>query len=44
MASGTTADGCLLKKCCYIGSEISKRQVDFANNRLKEVLENDEIY
>ena len=43
MGSGTTAVGCLLKKCCYIGSEISKRQVDFANNRLKEVLENDEI-
>ena len=43
MGSGTTAVGCLLKKCRYIGSEISNRQVDFANNRLKEVLENDEI-
>ena len=43
MGSGTTAVGCLLKNCYFIGSEISKRQVDFANNRLKEVLENDEI-
>ena len=43
MGTGTTAVGCLLKKCRYIGSEISKRQVDFANNRMKEVLENDEI-
>ena len=43
MGTGTTAVGCLLRKCHYIGSEISKRQVVFANNRLKEVLENDEI-
>ena len=43
MGTGTTAFGCLLKNCKFIGSEISKRQVDFANNRLKEVLENDEI-
>ena len=43
MGTGTTALGCLLKNCKFIGSEISKRQVDFANNRIKEVLENDEI-
>ena len=43
IGTGTTAVGCLLKNCKFIGSEISKRQVDFANNRLKEVLENDEI-
>ena len=41
MGTGTTAVGCLLKKCRYIGSEISKRQVEFANNRLKEVLDNE---
>ena len=43
MGTGTTAIGCLLKNCKFIGSEISNRQVNFANNRLKEVLENDEI-
>ena len=43
MGTGTTAVACLLKNCKFVGSEISKRQVDYANNRLKEVLENDEI-
>ena len=44
MGTGTTAVGCLLKNCNFIGSEISNRQVDFANNRLIEVKNNDEIY
>ena len=43
MGTGTTALACLLKNCKFVGSEISKRQVDFANNRLKEVLDDAEI-
>ena len=38
MGTGTTAVGCLLKKCRYIGSEISEKQVEYAINRLKELI------
>lgn len=43
MGTGTTAIGCIKSNCYYIGSEISKNQVNYALNRIKEVLENDEI-
>lgn len=43
MGTGTTAIGCIKCNCNYIGSEISKRQVDYSLKRIKEVLENDEI-
>lgn len=39
MGTGTTAVGCLLKNCYFIGSEISKKQVEYANNRIKEEVE-----
>lgn len=39
MGSGTTAVACIKKNLRYIGSEISKNQVDFANNRIDMALE-----
>ena len=43
MGTGTTAIACIKCNCNYIGSEISKRQVEYSLNRIKEVIENDEI-
>ena len=37
MGTGTTAVACLLKKCRYIGSEISEKQVEYTINRIKEM-------
>lgn len=36
MGTGTTAIGALKEKCFYIGSELSKAQCDYANNRIKQ--------
>lgn len=36
MGTGTTALGCIKNKCDYVGSEISSRYVDIANNRIKQ--------
>ena len=40
MGTGTSAVGCLLRKCHYIGSEISKNQVDYSIKRIKELVNN----
>ena len=37
MGTGTTAVACKIKGYTYIGSEISEKQCEWANNRLKEV-------
>lgn len=42
MGTGTTAVGCLLRKCGYIGSEISEKQVQYAINRIEEVLDDEQ--
>lgn len=36
MGTCTTAIGALKEKCFYIGSELSKAQCDYANNRIKQ--------
>ena len=42
MGTGTTAVGCLLRKCRYIGSEISLKQVEYSINRLKELIDDEQ--
>ena len=42
MGTGTTAVGCLLRKCRYIGSEISKNQVEYSIKRLKEAIKDEQ--
>ncbi len=42
MGTGSTAIGCLLRKCHYIGSEISLKQVEYSINRIKEFLNDGE--
>ena len=37
MGTGTTAYACKSKRINYVGSEISNSQVEYANNRLKDV-------
>lgn len=37
--TGTTANACILKNIQYIGSEISKAQVEYSNKRLKHTME-----
>ena len=39
MGTGTTAIGCLKYGVNYIGSEISKHQCDWANERIKKFTE-----
>lgn len=36
MGTGTTAVGCLVKGCNFIGTEISNEQIEWANNRIKK--------
>ena len=36
MGTGTTAVASLNKKCYYIGSEISKKQCEYSENRIKK--------
>lgn len=36
MGTGTTAVACKMLERCYIGSEISKEQVEYAKNRVSE--------
>lgn len=36
MGTGTTAIACIKEKRSYIGSEISKNYVDWANRRIKQ--------
>ena len=43
MGTGTTANACILYNCNYIGSEISKAQCEYAENRIKETQNNKEI-
>jgi NTE family protein len=38
MGTGTTAEACIVEKMNYIGSELSKKQCDFANKRIKQRL------
>ena len=38
MGTGTTAKACIIEKRKFIGSEISKSQCDYANNRIKPYL------
>ena len=38
MGTGTTAKGCIEYGCSYIGTEISKTQCEYAENRIKESL------
>ena len=38
MGTGTTGLACKLSKRQFIGSEISKSQVDYSNERIKEKL------
>lgn len=38
MGTGTTAKACVLYGCNYIGSEISKGQCEYAENRLKNII------
>lgn len=40
MGTGTTAVASLNKKCYYIGSEISKKQCEYSQNRIKKTLKN----
>ena len=42
MGTGTTAIGCLLRNCYYIGSELSERQVEYSINRIKEMVKNEQ--
>lgn len=37
MGTGTTALGCLIEKCNFVGSEISKLQVDYSEQRIKKI-------
>lgn len=39
IGTGTTAVAALLHHCSYIGSEISEKQCDYANERIKKTLE-----
>ena len=43
MGTGTTANACILYNCNYIGSEISKSQCEYAEERIKETQNNKEI-
>ena len=38
MGTGTTAKACIIDKHNFIGSELSKKQVDYAEKRLKPYL------
>ena len=40
LGTGTTAIGCLKTNCYYIGSEISKEQCEYAENRIHNFIEN----
>ena len=42
MGTGTTAIACIMRKCNYIGSEISNKQVDYSLNRIKELLHDEQ--
>lgn len=42
MGTGTTAIGCIMTNCNYIGSEISKKQVEYSLNRIKELIDDEQ--
>ena len=42
MGTGTTAIGCIMRKCKYIGSEISKKQVEYSLKRIKELIDDEQ--
>lgn len=44
IGTGTTANGCIIENHNYIGSEISKKQCDYANNRLKLYLQQTKMF
>lgn len=44
MGTGTTAVACIIEDIDYIGSEISKRYVDFSNKRLKPYLSQTKLF
>lgn len=44
MGTGTSALGCVINSCNYIGSEISNAQCNYANNRLKPYLTQTKLF
>jgi len=44
MGTGTTAVGCIIEDMDYIGSELSKRYVDFSNDRIKPLLAQTKLF
>jgi len=44
MGTGTTAVACIIEDVSYIGSEISKRYVDFSNKRIKPLLSQTKLF
>ena len=37
MGTGTTANGCIEYGCSYVGTEISERQCEYANERIRNI-------
>lgn len=44
MGTGTTAVACIIEDMDYIGSELSKRYVDFSNERIKPLLAQTKLF
>ena len=44
MGTGTTAKACIIDKHNFIGSELSQKQVDYANKRLKSYLDQQTLF
>lgn len=44
MGTGTTAVACIIEDIDYIGSEISKRYIDFSDNRIKPYLTQTKLF
>jgi len=44
MGTGTTAVACIIEDMDYIGSELSKRYVDFSNERIKQLLAQTKLF
>ena len=44
IGTGTTAVACIKENVNYIGSEISKRYVDYANKRISKITENKSLF
>jgi len=44
MGTGTTAKACIIEDMNYIGSELSKRYIDFSYNRIKSLLDQTRLF